>query len=139
MSKLLVILTVGVLVMGAPAAVGNQWLSAEGVDLGRVKVESVKNGLSVSVDAVELDVISTYAVARFQSNAPRQRTANGFWVPWNGRIKSLIDLELVPSPDGSLTFPLVDEDLSAQFLPITFTVIVRTAGDLRWGYVVVER
>ncbi len=114
-------------------------LSTSGSDFGRQSVSDLENGLSLAVDVSELKVLSSHAVARFQSNAARQRTSSGYWVPWNGETESLVDLGLMSSAESVLTFQLTDEDLSTQFLPITFTVIVRTAEDLRWGYLVVDR
>jgi hypothetical protein len=124
---------------GASVAAKPLQLSIFGADFGRVSVEDVGNRLSLAVNVGELEVVSTHAVARFQSNMPRKRTANGFWLPWDGQTETLIDLKLKPSADGVLSFALIEEDLSAQFLPIAFTVIVRSPKDVRWGYLVVDR
>lgn len=137
--KLGVLILAGLCAACAPAMAETYVLSASGADLGRVRARDVTGGLAVAVDTEKRNIMSVHAVARFQSNAPRQRTAEGFWIPWNEAPESLIDLHLVPADDGTLRIPLVEEDLSDQFLPIIFTVIVRTADETRWGYLVVEQ
>lgn len=139
MRGLAYILTFAVCMGSAFGAANSQQLSISGTDFGRVSAAEIISGLSLAVDVGELEVVSTHAVARFQSNASRKRTANGFWVPWNGQTETLTDLVLMPSAEGVLTFSLIEEDLSSQYLPIAFTVIVRTVKDVRWGYVVVDK
>ena len=138
MKGLAYILTFAMCISGTSVGAKSKQLSISGTDFGRVSVDEIISGLSMSVDVGELEIVSTHAVARFQSNASRKRTANGFWVPWNGQTETLTDLALMPSAAGILTFSLIEEDLSSQYLPIAFTVIVRTVKDMRWGYVVVD-
>ena len=134
-----VMLVFALCIGGPSAAVETGQLSTTGTDFGRINVGATKKALSLSIEINDQDVVATYAVARLQNNAPRKRMESGYWVPWDGQAETLADLGLLPSADGVLTFPLVDEDLSAEFLPITFTVIVRTAEDVRWGYVVIDQ
>ena len=139
MKEIASILAMAMCMVGTTVASEPRQLSTAGTDFGRVSVDALESALSLSVETDDLEVVETYVVARFQNNAPRKRTTSGFWVPWNGQTDTLTDLSLQPSADGVIEFPLIEEDLSSQFLPITFTVIVRTSTDVRWGYLVVDQ
>lgn len=114
-------------------------LTADGLALGRHSVSSISNGLSIKVDLNGDEVTATYVTARFQNNAPRQRTESGYWQPWNELTETLQDNAFAPTEDGSLTFEVTDESLSEQFLPIVFTVAYRTETGVKSGYVVIDR
>lgn len=113
-------------------------LNVAGVNLGRFDATAIEGGLSVRVDLNGDDVTATYVTARFQNNAPRQRLASGFWQSWNERSETLLDNAFAASDDGTLTFEIVEEDVSHQFLPIVFTVAYRTEGGIKSGYVVID-
>lgn len=106
--------------------------------LGRYSVDSVDSTLAITVDLNGDVPLGTYVTARFQNNAPRQRLANGFWVPWDERTESLTDTGFEATADGTLTFPIVDESLAGRFLPIVFTVSYQYEGGLKSGYIVID-
>lgn len=113
-------------------------LTSEGLPLGRLSATDVSNGLAVKVDLKDDDVKATYVTARFQNNAPRQRTASGYWQLWNERWDTLQDNAFTATEDGTLTFQVIDENLSENFLPIVFTVAYRTEDGVKSGYVVID-
>lgn len=113
-------------------------LTVEGVSLGRYDATAIGSGLSVRVDLNGDEIIATYVTARFQNNAPRQRAASGFWQPWNERAEALQDNAFAAVDDGTLTFDIIEEDISQSFLPIVFTIAYRTEGGLKSGYVVID-
>lgn len=113
-------------------------LTPEGVSLGRFDAAAIGGGLSVRVDLNGDEVTATYVTARFQNNAPRQRLADGFWQPWNEQKETLQDNAFAATDDGTLTFQIIEEDVSQQFLPIVFTIAYRTEDGIKSGYVVID-
>lgn len=81
---------------------------------------------------------ATYVFARFSNNQPMQRTTEGFWLPWSGNAADLIDNKFKVQGD-SITFKIVDEDLSAAFLPVEFFVGYRVGTTLKYGSLMVVR
>jgi len=114
-------------------------LAPEASLLGRYTVGSVGAALSVTVDLNGDIPLGTYVTARFQNNAPRQRLANGFWIPWDEQMDSLTDTGFEATSDGTLTFSIVEESLAGQFLPIVFTLSYLHEGGLKSGYIVIDQ
>lgn len=81
---------------------------------------------------------ATHVFARFANNQPRQRTNEGFWIPWSGNPADLIDNRFKPAGD-TLTFKITDEDLEGAFLPVTFFVAYRVGGVMKSGSIAVVR
>jgi hypothetical protein len=133
-------LCVFVMLCAVPAQANDQQLLAgDAVSLGRLRVDQITLPFSVTVE-LDGDVpTGTYVTARFQNNTPRQRLASGYWVPWDETLSSLHDNGFPASGDGTLTFDIVDETLSGQFLPIVFTVSYQHEGGLKSGYIVIDR
>ncbi len=107
--------------------------------LGRYSAEAIDEALSVTVDLAGDTPLGTYVTARFQNNTPRQRLADGYWVPWDEQADSLTDTGFEAGPDGTLTFQITDENLAGRFLPIVFTVSYQHEGGLKSGYIVIDR
>jgi len=113
-------------------------LTNEGLHLGRLKAAEVTDGFAVKVDVNDDNIKETYVTARFQNNTPRQRTSSGYWQPWNERWETLQDNAFAATEDGTLTFQIIDENLSENFLPIVFTIAYRTNDGVKSGYVVID-
>lgn len=107
--------------------------------IGRFSVTDLTPTLRLTVNLGEDIALSTHVMARFQNNRPQQRTENGEWVWWDETRNSLIDTQLTPNEDGTLTFDLVSQDLSQHFLPVIFTVAYQTEGGFKSGYVVIDQ
>ena len=122
-----------------PALAEKPILSEPGVLLGRVSVSDLSSHLRLTVDLKGDLPKSTHVMARFQNNRPQQRSASGDWRVWDEQIDSLEDCALVANEDGTLTFDLIDEDLTQHFLPIIFTVAYQTEDGLKSGYVVIDQ
>jgi hypothetical protein len=81
---------------------------------------------------------ATYVFARFGGNQPLQRNNDGYWVPWSGGAQDLIDNKFVRDGD-SLTFKIVDEELSGAALPVQFFVAYKVGTTLKYGSLTVVR
>lgn len=127
------------LVWSSVALANHLVLSDGGTELGRFRVSDVSPSLSLTVDLAGDVPEATFVMARFQNNQPVQRSPSGDWIPWNESADGLVDNGLLPSADGTLTFELTRIDLSAQFLPIIFTVAYQTEAGIKSGYVVIDQ
>lgn len=114
-------------------------LTPDGIALGRHSAASVTDGLSIRVDLNGDTVTATYVTARFQNNTPRQRLVSGYWQPWDERVETLQDNTFSATEDGFITFEVLDESVSNQFLPIVFTISYRTEDGIKSGYVVIDQ
>jgi hypothetical protein len=88
--------------------------------------------LNYTVDVGGDTPLATHVMARTAAGSYLQRDRNGYWVPWIGGLEALLDNGF-QARDGKLTFKLVREDLSAEWLPIAITVAYRTAMALKLG------
>ncbi len=88
--------------------------------------------LSYTVDIGGDAPLATHVMARTAAGSYLQRDRDGYWIPWRGGLEALLDNGFQAS-DGKLTFKLVREDLSAEWLPIAITVAYRTATALKLG------
>ena len=62
----------------------------------------------------------------------RQRTNEGYWVPWNGDPDSLIDNHF-PAIDDHVVFKVLDEDIGADNMGVTISVGYRSGDVLKYG------
>ncbi len=81
---------------------------------------------------------ATHVFARFGNNRPLQRNAEGFWIDWSGESSALIDNRFRPQ-GGSLTFKILDEDISAAYFPIDIFVAYRVGDTLKYGSITLVR
>jgi hypothetical protein len=113
-------------------------LTAEGVSLGRVDVAELAVPFQIDINLGDDKPVETFVVARFQNNSPKQRGADGFWIPWDGGYTTLLNNGVANLETGELTISITNELLSEQFLPIFFTVGYRTEANTKFGYLVVD-
>ena len=117
--------------LGAAEAAA-ETLTEAGSVLAGMATEVVEADVARTVDLAGDAPIATYVTAHMPDGKALQRTNLGYWVPWNGRVDELIDNHFTPSGD-TLTFNILNEDISGQFFPITITLAYRTAAGLKFG------
>lgn len=133
-------LAICALVLANVANAKDLTLSDSGTFLGRVSLSDLKTPVQITVNLYEDKPVATYVMARFQNNTPLHRIQDGDWVRWRETSGDLIDAGFEPNPDGTLTFVLVNTDLSVEFLPVIFTVAYALEdGILKSGYMVVDQ
>ncbi len=88
--------------------------------------------LSYTVDVGGDAPLATHVMARTAAGSYLQRDRDGYWIPWSGGLEALLDNGF-QARDGKLTFKVVQEDLSVEWLPIAITVAYRTATALKLG------
>ena len=117
--------------LGAAEA-GAETLSEAGSVLADMAVNVVTAEITRTVDLAGDAPVATHVTAHVSNGTALQRTNLGYWVPWNGRVAELIDNHFAPS-GTTLTFKILNEDISGQFFPITITLAYRTAVGLKFG------
>ena len=114
---------------GAAAA---ESLTLYGARLENVAVAPASADLSRTV-ALNGDVPSAvYVTAHMPDGQSLQRTNLGYWQPWDGALDSLVDNGF-RAAGGSLTFKILEEDISERFFPITVTLAYRVGEEVKFG------
>ncbi|MDA1059560.1 MAG: hypothetical protein O3C65_12820 [Proteobacteria bacterium] len=123
---------VGCVTGAAAAQDGPHVLTGSGAALGTMQsggtLDDLRLIVSIGGDAVE----STYVWAIIGGSELRQRTNNGYWVPWTGDQADLIDNQFAIE-GGQIVFKLVDGSIAADNQGITFVVGYRSGGVLKYG------
>ena len=125
------------LILITSQAVADPVLSSTGADLGRVSVSGLDNGLRLTVDIGEDQPSAAHVIARFQNNQPLMQGRDGLWAPWSGDQVRL-DEAATSATHGRLTFHLLTAPLPELFFPVSFTLIYRTHGEVKFGILVVD-
>jgi hypothetical protein len=129
---------VGVFCHEAGIAQAADSLGAQGVVLTSPIPATATQPLSFTVKLNGDQPSATYVFARFSNNRPMQRSAEGYWVPWSGNAADLIDNKFTPR-DDKVVFKIIDENISAAFLPVQFFVAYRVGTTLKFGSLMVVR
>ncbi len=124
---LVLLFAVGVRADDAPAV-----LTLKGVRLGVLETDGKIADLRLTVDLAGDTPEKTHVWAIIGSSVRRQRTNEGYWIPWDGNPETLIDNHLT-AVNGLLVFKIVDEDISAENYGITINVGYRTPEGLKFG------
>jgi hypothetical protein len=111
---------------------GPHVLTAAGGSLGTFESGGELDDLRLSVNSGGDAVVSTHVWAVIGGSELRQRTANGYWVPWSGDTADLIDNGF-ETKNGVIEFKLVDGSIAADNQGITFVVGYRAGGALKYG------
>ena len=123
------------LVFGAASAFADEAvhrLSVDGARLGTLFTDGPVDDLRFTV-ALDGDVPSaTHVWAVIGAAYRRQRTNDGYWVPWNGDPDSLIDNHF-PVIDDRVVFKVLDEDIGADNMGVTISVGYRSGDVLKYG------
>lgn len=107
-------------------------LSPEGAVLGTIETTGEIDDLRITVDLAGDVADSTHAWALIGGSELRQRTANGYWVPWSGDTDDLVDNNFA-THDGRIVFKLIDGPLGDDNRGISLAVGYRTGGTLKYG------
>lgn len=114
-------------------------LSVKGPNLAPAVVRNAASPpLQITVPLNGDQPLATYVFARFGNNQPLQRNAEGFWIDWSGEHAALIDNRFA-AQGGSLTFKILDEDISAAYFPVDIFVAYRTGDAFKYGSITLVR
>lgn len=120
----------------AEAQAAPQRLSVDGVRLGTITLAPGVSRLDVTIDLGGDVPTATYVIAHNPTNQALQRTNDGYWIPWDSKVASLVDNHFAPA-GGKLTYKLVAEDLSGAFFPLSFTLAYRVGDEFKYGVIAV--
>ncbi len=59
----------------------------------------------------------------------RQRTNEGYWIPWNGRIEELIDNRF-PVANDRVVFKVIDEDIGSDNMEVAIAIGYKSGATL---------
>ena len=109
-------------------------LTEDGALLGTLVTDGKIDDLRFTV-ALDGDVpIATYVWTNIGGGSYlRQRTNEGYWIPWNGRIEELIDNRFAVANDR-VVFKVIDEDIGSDNIGVTINIGYRIGGTLKYGY-----
>ncbi len=123
------------LVFGAASAFADEAvhrLSVDGARLGTLFTDGPVDDLRFTV-ALDGDVpTATHVWAVIGAAHRRQRTNDGYWVPWNGDPDSLIDNRF-PVIDDRVVFKVLDEDIGDDNHGVTVAIGYLSGGILKYG------
>ena len=123
----------GSCLLGTAFAEGGPYiLATTGASLGTLQSDGEVGDLRLIVTAGGDTVVSTHVWAVIGGSELRQRTANGYWVPWSGDTADLIDSGF-ETKNGVIEFKLVDGSIAADNQGITFVIGYRAGGALKYG------
>lgn len=111
---------------------GPHVLSESGGSLGTMESGGQLDDLRVKVASGSDDVGATHVWAVIGGAALRQRTVNGYWVPWSGDPADLVDNGF-KAQDGVIDFKVVDGSIAADNQGITFVIGYRVGETLKYG------
>lgn len=107
-------------------------LTEEGVDLGVQFINGEVDDLRFTV-ALDGDVPdATHVWAIIGGPQYRQRTNDGYWIAWNGRLEELVDNRF-PIDNDTVVFKVMDEDIGIDNLGVTIAIGYRAGGVLKYG------
>ena len=107
-------------------------LSTAGSVLTDVSVDPTAADITRTIDLNGDTPIATYVMAHTTGGKSLQRTNLGYWIPWGGKVDALIDNGFQAN-GASVTYKLIDQDISSFMFPITFVVAYRTSSALKFG------
>ena len=61
-----------------------------------------------------------------------QRTNEGYWISWSGRLEDLVDSRF-PIENDSVVFKVVDENIGDDNVGVTISIGYRAGGVLKYG------
>jgi len=107
-------------------------LSESGTDLGTITTTGAVDDLRFTVDLRGDAPSATLVWATVGSSERRMRTNDGYWLPWNGDIKTLVDNRF-PVIDGKVVFKVMDEDIGADNHGVNISIGYRIGDKLKYG------
>jgi hypothetical protein len=133
----LALLTANAEAFGQPPLVATP-LTVTGTQLPGLRSDPQLVNLSLSVPlGGDVPIASYIAFRPASSNIFFQRNELGVWVPWDGKIESLINNGYQPA-NGTLNYAVAPIDLSPYMFPLTVIVGYWTGAELKFGQFDVE-
>ncbi len=126
------------MLLAAPSQAAEYRLTEAGATLGALFTDGKVDDLRLTVALDGDQPTATYVFARIAAAYLRQRTNEGYWIPWDGNRDSLIDNRFT-AQDGMIVYKLLDEDIGADNLGITIVIAYRTATSYKFGYFWINR
>ena len=122
------------LLMATPAPAGETAyvLTEKGTNLGILYTSGKVDDLRFTVSLQEDKPTATYVWVTVGSNDRRVRTNEGYWLPFNGHPESLVDNHF-PITDGTVTFKILDEDISTDNHGISISIGYLVGDTLKYG------
>lgn len=122
---------VGIL-LATPGQATDYRLTEDGATLGVLFSDGKIDDLRLSVALDGDQAIATHVYAQIAAAEFRQRTNDGYWIPWDGDRDSLIDNRFSVR-DDRIVFKLLDEDIGVDNQGISIVIAYRTAAAFKFG------
>lgn len=108
-------------------------LTEDGAELGTLftdgKVDDLRFTVALDGDVPE----STHVWAIVGGPQYRQRTNDGYWIGWSGRLEDLVDSHF-PIDNDTVVFKVMDEDIGVDNLGVMILIGYRADGLLKYGF-----
>lgn len=110
-------------------------LSEGGTRLAQMKVDSADVSVEIEVALGTDRPTANYVSARTGDGDVLQRTNLGYWIPWDGRLGSLVDNHSPIAGNVMKVKVFRGEDLGGELFPIRVTIAYETASSFKFGVV----
>ncbi len=120
------------MLLAAPGQAAEYRLTEKGATLGVLFTDGKLDDLRLTVALDGDRVIASHVYAQIAAAELRQRTNDGYWVPWNGDRDSLIDNRF-PVDGDRIVFKLLDEDIGVDNQGVSIVIAYQTASAFKFG------
>ena len=107
-------------------------LTEKGANLGVYYIENKVDDLRVKIDLGGDHPTATHVYAKVAGSELRQRTNDGYWIPWNGDMAALVDNHF-PVNSEAIEYKILDQDLGTDNQGITIVIGYRTPTAFKYG------
>ena len=118
--------------LGSPGHAAEYRLAEAGAVLGALVTGTRVDDLRLTVVLDGDQAIASYVYAQIAAASLRQRTNEGYWIPWDGDRDSLIDNRF-PVADDRIVFKILDQDIGTDNQGVSLIVAYRTATAFKFG------
>lgn len=118
-------------VWSGPALAGD--LTEKGARLDPIGVDPASVTVERSVALTGDAPVSTHVTALTGAGKRLQRTNEGYWIPWTGRLDELVDNGFASSGDRLRFKVLKDEDMRGELFPVRVMIGYKTADSFKFG------
>lgn len=130
-SRVVAIAVAGILLALASEAAEYR-LTEKGATLGSLFTDGKVVDLRLTVALDGDQAITSHVYAQVASAELRQRTNEGYWIPWDGNRDSLIDNRF-PVEGDRIVYKVLDEDIGVENQGISIVIAYRTASAFKFG------
>lgn len=107
-------------------------LTEKGARLGTIYVGKTVEDLRLKIDLDNDVATSTHVYAQLGGSEFRQRTNDGYWIPWDGNLASLIDNQFRPVGQ-EIEYKILHQDLGSDNSGITLVIGYRADSKFKYG------